>query len=182
VELDEHALIELAKKDPGRFGPVYEKYHEPIFRFVYSRIGQLEASKDVTSSVFYKALANLKKYRDRGLSFSSWLYRIALNECYDFFRAKKKHRIVALDDYLAASLMEELQFDDGAKEAWMNSLPVLLESLGPRDLELIEMRFFEGKSFREVAEILDMTENNAKTRTYRLLEKMNKEVKKLVSK
>ncbi|CAD5269126.1 MULTISPECIES: RNA polymerase sigma factor [unclassified Imperialibacter] len=182
MELDEHALIEQAKQDPKRFGPIYEKYHEPIFRFVYARIGQLEASKDVTSSVFYKALANLKKYQVRGLSFSSWLYRIALNECYDFFRSGKKHRTVALDDYMGVNLLEELQFGDSEQEAWMNSLPVLLESLEPKDLELIEMRFFEGKSFKEAADILDITENNAKTRSYRLLEKMRKEVKKLVVK
>jgi RNA polymerase sigma-70 factor, ECF subfamily len=83
---------------------------------------------------------------------------------------------------LGVDLLDELQFGDGEQEVWMNSLPVLLESLEPKDLELIEMRFFEAKSFKEAADILGITENNAKTRTYRLLEKMRKEVKNLVIK
>ena len=179
VEIDERLIVEQAKEDPRKFGLIYEKYHEQIFRFVYSRIGQLEASKDITSSVFYKALAHIRKYKDQGLSFSSWLYRIAVNECYDFFRAEKKYRTVALEDYMHADLLEELKLEEDEKEIWMNSLPSLLESLETKDLELIEMRFFEAKSFREVGEILEITENNAKTRTYRVLERIRKEVKNL---
>ncbi len=177
VELDEQLIIEQSKKDPKRFGAIYEKYHEPIFRFVYSRVGQLEASKDITSSVFYKALAHIRKYRDQGLSFSSWLYRIAVNECYDFFRAQKKYRTVALEDYMHADLLEELQLEEDEKEIWMNSLPSLLESLDSKDLELIELRFFESKSFKDVGFILGITENNAKTRTYRVLGRIRKEVR-----
>ncbi len=179
VALDERLIIEQSKKDPKRFSAIYEKYHEPIFRFVYSRIGQLEASKDITSSVFYKALAHIRKYKDQGLSFSSWLYRIAVNECYDFFRAQKKYRTVALEDYMHADLLDELQLEENEKEIWMNSLPGLLETLEPKDLELIELRFFEAKSFREVGYILGITENNAKTRTYRVLGRMRKEVRNL---
>lgn len=176
-KLDEQLIIEQSKKDPRRFSPIYEKYHEQIFRFVYSRIGQLEASKDITSSVFYKALAHIRKYKDQGLSFSSWLYRIAVNECYDHFRAQKKHRTVALEDYMHVDLLDEMQLDEDEKETWMNSLPSLLETLEQKDLELIELRFFESKSFKEAGEILDITENNAKTRTYRILARIKKEVK-----
>jgi len=177
--LDEHLVIEQSKKDPRKFSPIYEKYHEPIFRFVYSRVGQLEASKDITSSVFYKALAHIRKYKDQGLSFSSWLYRVAVNECYDYFRAEKKYRTVALEDYMHVDLLDELQLEEDEKEIWMNSLPSLLETLDQKDLELIELRFFESKSFKEAGEILDITENNAKTRTYRILARIKKEVKKL---
>ena len=176
-KLDERLIIEQSKKDPRKFSPIYEKYHEQIFRFIYSRIGHLEASKDITSSVFYKALAHLRKYKDKGLSFSSWLYRIALNESYDYFRAQKKYRTVALEDYMHVGLLDEMQLNEDEKETWMNSLPSLLETLDQKDLELIELRFFESKSYKEAGEILDITENNAKTRTYRILARMKKEVK-----
>lgn len=178
-KLDERLIIEQSKKDPSKFSPIYDKYHEQIFRFVYSRVGHLEASKDITSSVFYKALAHIRKYKDQGLSFSSWLYRIAVNECYDYFRAQKKYRTVALEDYMHVDLLDEMQLDEDEKETWMNALPSLLERLDQKELELIELRFFESKSFREAGEILDITENNAKTRTYRILARIKKEVKNL---
>jgi RNA polymerase sigma-70 factor (ECF subfamily) len=84
---------------------------------------------------------------------------------------------VALEDYMHVDLLDEMQLDEDEKETWMNSLPSLLETLEQKDLELIELRFFESKSFKEAGEILDITENNAKTKTYRILARIKKEVK-----
>ena len=76
----ERELINLAKKNSKYFEPIYKKYHEQIFRFVYQRLNNEDDAADITSQVFLKALLNLEKYEFRGFPFSSWLYRIALNE------------------------------------------------------------------------------------------------------
>ena len=60
---------------------------------------------------------------------------------------------------------------------WMRNLLVqALDGLKGHELDLIEMRFFEQRSFREIAELLDMTENNAKVKTYRILERLKKKL------
>lgn len=141
---------------------------------MYSRIQEKEITADVTSMVFVKALTNLKKYKFKGFPFSSWLFRLAINECADHFRAEKKQRYVVLEDYYLADLVQEVNVEESQLSSWLDVLPEVLETLPTRDLDLIELRFFQSKSFKEIAEILDLTEGNAKTRTYRILEKLKK--------
>jgi RNA polymerase sigma-70 factor (ECF subfamily) len=120
--------------------------------------------------VFIKALTNLPKYEYRGIPFSSWLFRIAKSELYQSFRDKKARRTVSIDSMQIGKVMEEFQIDESEhkREVLLKVLPLLKES----QLQLIEMRFFEKRSFREMGEILDLTENNAKVKTFRALIKL----------
>jgi RNA polymerase sigma-70 factor (ECF subfamily) len=168
---DDH--IRRAREKPEAFRPIYEKYYKPIFLFVLHRVGDKELTADITSQVFLKALVNLEKYKFRGLPFSSWLYRIASNECNNHFRQTKRARTVVLEEYHAEHLYEEM-FGEEFREELRQRLPLILEKLKPDELQLIELRFLEGRQFKEVAEILNITETYAKVRTYRVLDKMKK--------
>ena len=88
---EEKLLIERAQKDPRFFAPLYERYHDAIFRYVYRRVDEEEQAYDITSSVFVKALQALHKYEYRGLPFSAWLFRIAKSELYQSFRDQKRN-------------------------------------------------------------------------------------------
>lgn len=167
----EEGLIRNAQTDPNAFRPLYEKYYKPIFLFVLHRIGQKDTTADVTSQVFLKALLNIGRFKIKGLPFSAWLYRIAINECNDFFRRTKRERLVVLEDSSADLLYDEM-FGDETLEDLKRKLPLILEKLTPDELQIIELRFLENRAFREVAQILDITENYAKVRTYRILDKM----------
>ena len=105
-----------------------------------------------------------------GIPFSSWLFRIAKSELYQSFRDKKARRTVSIDSMQIGKVMEEFQIDESEhkREVLLKVLPLLKES----QLQLIEMRFFEKRSFREMGEILDLTENNAKVKTFRALIKL----------
>ncbi|HYC85179.1 MAG TPA: sigma-70 family RNA polymerase sigma factor [Chryseosolibacter sp.] len=169
----EEEIIEKAKNNPQAFRAIYERYYKPIFLFVLHRIGQKEQSADITSQVFLKALVNINAFTFRGLPFSSWLYRIAVNECNSYFRKNKRARLVVLEDFHVANLYEEM-FGENFQEEMKARLPVILEKLKPDELQVVELRYLEGRPFREVAEILNITETYAKVRTYRILEKMKK--------
>jgi len=132
-----------------------------------------ELAFDLTSQVFLKAIKNIKKYEYRGVPFASWLYRIAKSELYQSFRDNKSRRTVNLETYHLYDLVEE--FDD--KEEKELKKKVLLESISDlkeEDVQILEMRFFEKRSFKEIGEILDITENNAKVKSYRIVEKLRK--------
>lgn len=169
----EQQIIEAAKKDLTAFRPIYEKYHEPIFRFVYQRVDDKEAAYDITSNVFLKAMNNLAKYESRGFPFSSWLYRIARNACNDAFRANKANRTVKLQTDHIKDFMEQY---DPAHDHMQREMINALQDMEAGDLELIEMRFFEQRPFKEIAEILNTTESNAKMKLYRLLERLKKRI------
>jgi RNA polymerase sigma-70 factor, ECF subfamily len=169
----EEEVIRKATENPESFRILYEKYYRQIFLFILHRVGQKDHSADIASQVFLKAMVNLKRYEFRGLPFSSWLYRIAVNECNTFFRKNKRERLVVLKNEHVENLYDEM-FGENIQEELRIKLPLILEKLKPNELQLIELRFLEGRPFKEVADILNITETYAKVRTYRILDKMKK--------
>ncbi len=169
---DEYQLIEAAKQNSRRFGVLYERYYEPIFLFVYKRVDSEEICCDLTSQVFMKAMVNLHKYKFRGVPFSAWLYRIAINEINQHFRDNKTSRSISLEATQLADMVEEVS--EAPQEADIQKMLDTLQLLSPDEIQMIELRFFEKLSFKEIADIYTITENNAKVRMYRLLGKMKK--------
>jgi RNA polymerase sigma-70 factor (ECF subfamily) len=168
--------IEDSKRDPQCFEPIYKKYYEAILKFVYKRMVTLDDCKEVTSIVFSKALINIKKYNDQGFPFSSWLYRIAINEITEFYRDKTKRRAISLNEKGVRYLAEETGH---YKKEMIVALKKALLYLTEDEVTLIELRFFEERSFSEVGQILDITENNAKVKTYRVIDKLKEVYSKL---
>ncbi len=169
---NESQIIEEARKNPARFGILYEKYYRQIFVFVFRRVGDEDITGDIVSDAFMKAMVALPKYESKGLPFSSWLFRIALNEVNMHYRKSSRERVISLDQ----SNLGEMVAETGEKDTEENKLLVmkLLSSLTPEEMYIIELRFFEKRPFAEIGEILGMTENNSKVRTYRILEKLKK--------
>lgn len=169
---EELTLIEKAKMNPQFFAPIYNKYHEAIFRYIFKRVDEEEAAYDITSNVFLKALGALNKFEFRGVPFSSWLFRIAKSELYQSFRDKKANRTINIDLVTIVQIVDEICDDqtEENRQKLLKSLTLLKEN----ELQLIEMRFFEKRSFREIGEILSLTENNAKVKTFRALAKLKK--------
>lgn len=167
---EELGWITSAKKDPECFGPLYKKYHEQIFRYIYQRMDDEELAFDVTSQVFIKAMKNLHKYEYRGVPFSSWLYRIAKSELYQAFRDRKARKTVNVESMHLFEMIEEFEEDDSSDNK--NKLIKCLALLNENDLQLMELRYFEKRSYKEIGEILEITENNAKVRAFRALEKL----------
>lgn len=169
---EELAWIRRAQKDPESFGPLYKKYHEQIFRYIHQRMDDEEMAFDVTSQVFMKALKNINKYEYRGVPLASWLYRIAKSELYQAYRDRKAVRTVNVETLHLCDMMDEM--DEGQNEENRTKLYACLKKLNETDLQLIEMRYFEKRSFKEVGEILEITENNAKVKCFRALEKLKR--------
>ena len=164
--------IKQAQVDPACFGPLYDRYYKPIFLFLYRRTDDEELTADLTSQVFLKAITYLPKYQFKGLPFSAWLFRIAVNEMNMFFRKNKNCRTISLEDSNFDRIAEDLGEND--KEEKIVLLLEGIQSLGLDELHYIELRFFEDRSFKEIADIMAITENNAKVRTYRILDKIKK--------
>lgn len=173
--------VQAAQADPRAFKPLYQRYYEPIFRFIYRRCEDEATAADICSQVFLKALKKLKTYEFRGLPFSAWLYRIASNEVTMFYRQQKRERTVSADTSIYHELVDEdsIHVDDTPEEESLEQmLRSALQSLKPEELSLIELRFFEQRPFAEIADILGISEANAKMRTYRILDRLRKKMPK----
>ncbi|MFT4762161.1 MAG: RNA polymerase sigma-70 factor (ECF subfamily) [Paraglaciecola sp.] len=170
--------IQAAQVNPTAFRPLYTRYYESIFRYIYKRTTDESLSADICSQVFMKAMKKIEGYSYQGVPFSAWLFRIASNEVAQHYRSSQKMRVVSVEDANLSNMMEEIQEEDA--EDHRQILLTALEKLKPKDLEVIEMRFFEKRAFAEIARILDITESNAKVRTYRVLERLKKMILKKI--
>lgn len=173
---EELKWVQYAKEDPRGFEPLYNKYYEQIFRYIYQRMDDKELAFDVTSQVFLKAMNNIHRYEYRGVPFASWLYRIAKSELYQSFRDKKARRTVNVESMHIFEMIEDWEEDksDENRKVLLDAIKTLKEE----EVQMVEMRFFEKRSFREIGEILDITENNAKVKAHRVIKKLRKHLNK----
>jgi RNA polymerase sigma-70 factor, ECF subfamily len=172
---EEQNWIAAAQKDPRAFGKIYEFYYKRIFLFIFKRVENEETAADVCSQVFLKAMTNIQKFSFQGVPFSAWLYRIALNEVNMHFRQNKGQPTESVEMSQLAEMIDEA--DENYSDETIKQLMEVLKKLPSEDMQLVSLRFFEQLSFKEVADIVGITENNAKVRVYRILEKLKKQFK-----
>lgn len=170
----EKALILASQQDAQYFSALYNRYYELIFRMIYKRVPDKDTTADLAQQVFLKALLNLKTYKITGAPFSAWLVRIGLNEVNMYYRQSKKVIEVEISERELTALMEEVDitFSEDDYEAVLEAMGELPEEQG----QLIELRFFEKYSFKEMGAVLGLSEANAKMKLYRTLEKVKKAI------
>jgi RNA polymerase sigma-70 factor (ECF subfamily) len=166
----ELAEIESARKNPKNFAPLYNRYYARVLGFVFQRVHAREDAYDITQQVFMSALEQIGKYKYMGVPFSAWLFRIALNELARSYRRGKVRQAVNIDDLQVDTLLGELEQENTSQTDSL--LMRTIAQLNAEDVMLLELHFFEGRAFKEIAEILNIQEAAAKARVYRLLERM----------
>jgi RNA polymerase sigma-70 factor (ECF subfamily) len=164
--------IDAARANPRQFSVLYNRCYEPVFRFIYQRLDSKDLAADICAQVFLKAMTHLQSYKHMGQPFVCWLYRIAGNELKQLFRKNSRHRTINVETSGLHSLMEEAE--DSYLDIYHDKMLEILPDLPEDDLQLIEMRYFEKRPFKEIGDILSITENNAKVKVYRILEKIKK--------
>ncbi|CAN5464597.1 RNA polymerase sigma factor [soil metagenome] len=166
----ENEIVERSKRDPKAFGELYEKYFDRIYYYLLRQVENEDTAGDLCSQTFVNVLNHLSKYEFRGLPFSAWVYKIAANEVNKFYRRNKGKKIYSLEEGKVRELVE--RSDENWDEEIIQRLLAFMKDLPADMLQVLELRFFEDKDFKEIAFILDMTESGAKMRTYRALDKL----------
>ena len=169
---EELVWIQRAKGNPEFFGPLYKKYHEPIFRYVHQRMDDTEMAFDVTSQVFMKALKNLHKYEYRGAPFGSWLYRIATNESLTFLENQKKRSAVSLSD-VESGLSNKIKADqnfDANKLEW--KLQLAIQQLPEKQKLVFNLRYYDEMPYEEMSRVLETSEGALKASYHHAVKKI----------
>ena len=164
-EAEERLLVEAAQRDPTKFGELYESNFERVYAYIARRVRGREETEDLTSDVFYRALASLPRFEWRGVPFVAWLIRIAANAIAD--RLKRQHHSNSLDP--VADDRVDRSFEDVERRA---QLFRLVDQLPVDQRRVIVMRFAEEKSIREIAQELGRTEGAVKQLQLRGLENL----------
>lgn len=162
TDAEERLLVEAAQKDPGRFAELYEAHFERVYAYVVRRVRDRHAAEDITSEVFQQALANLGRFEWRGAPFAAWLFRIAANAIADRWKAESRERGTPSPEGHV-----EPDFEGVESQA---RLFRLVGQLPEDQRRVIEMRFVEQKTIREIAAELRRSEGAVKQLQFRGIE------------
>jgi RNA polymerase sigma-70 factor (ECF subfamily) len=178
----EQQLIQRCRDNPAAFGDVFDLWYAPVFGYIYRRTADYDLSRDIAAETFLKAYLNIGKFSWRGVSLSSWIYRIATNELNQYYR-KQKYQPQSLQQLLEEPGMEKLLYAqaDNEKEiiekemehlGMYNQVRINLLQLDLKYQEVISLRYFEQKTNTEISNILDKNEGTIKSLLSRGLEKL----------
>lgn len=169
-EIQDKKLVYSAKQNRKNFKFLYNKYYEQIFLFLLRRSANEDLAQELTQQTFIKAMVNLEQFEFKGFPFSSWLYRIAVNELNLFYRSTKKQRTISIDNEGVNEIADEVT--DDAPGFTNEDLINIINQLNEEEVYLLEMKYFEKRSHKEISEILGISIPNAKTKLHRVIKKM----------
>jgi RNA polymerase sigma-70 factor (ECF subfamily) len=166
------ALITAAQRDPAAFAEIYDCYCTPVYRYLYSRVGNQADSEDLTTQTFLAALENIHRYREQG-QFAAWLFRIARAKAMDYFRRGRPE--VSLESL-------EIRIDEGdplglvIQRQEQARIAAIIQGMAAEERELLRLRYVAELSFSEMAALLGKNEAAVKKSHYRLLARIQSQV------
>lgn len=171
-ETKSQVLLSAFSKDSSKFLELYQLWSRRIY-FYFLRLTQhKETAEDLTADFFLKLIDSLCKYNSRG-KFSSWLFTVAHNLAMDFFRREKI--FVGNPPYPST----ETACWQSAQNQDLERIILLKQAvsrLSITDQELLHLRFYEGLTYAQMAEVVGKKEQSLKKATYRILEILGNEI------
>jgi RNA polymerase sigma factor (sigma-70 family) len=176
-----HALRVIDAEETSReaavsFSELYHRNATPVFHYLYSHVRNVADAEDLTSQTFVTALENLPKLRDPR-KFTPWVFTIARNKAFDFFRQSQRRPTAVYDETLdqTKAVGGELSQTDLER---LGDLECLISRLNPLEQEYLRLRIVANLPFGEMASILNEPETRIKKKYYRLLERLQAQVEK----
>ena len=170
-------LVERAKKDDqAAYAQLMNRYKEAIYYMLLKMVNNASDAEDLTIEAFGKAFKNLEQYTPN-FAFSTWLFKIATNNCIDFIR-KKRIDHISLDreigdkDRASNIIMAEVPDpeEDLIKKQKAKLMRSIVTTLKPRYRELVELRYFKEYSYEEIADELNLPLGTVKAQLFRARE------------
>ena len=180
VSPSDRELVVLAQgEDKEAFEELIRRHQQRVFAVAARILRRREDVEDISQQVFVKAYFSLKRF-DQRAAFSTWLYKITVNECWDLLRKKKVRPL-----YYEADLSEEQSQQVTAAEGARSTEPDVLERLSARerveqllsglderDRLMLILKEVEGLSIEEIGEAMDINANTVKVRLFRARRKI----------
>jgi len=172
---DDRELVRLAQTgNKEAFEELVRRHQHRVFAVAGGILRRREDVEDIAQQVFVKAYFSIKRF-DQRAAFSTWLYKITVNECWDLLR-KKKVRPLLYESDLSEEQVQQFsaaeKFESGAQDVSdkleaQQRIEILLQGLDERDRMMLILKEVEGFAIEEIAEILDLNANTVKVRLFR---------------
>ena len=172
---DERQLVRKAQKgDKAAFEILVQRHQHRVFAVARGILKRQEDVEDIAQQVFVKAYFSLKRF-DQRAAFSTWLYKITVNECWDLLRKRKARPLIYESDfseeqsrqYTATDREASRAPDTSDQMAMRERLENMLGQLDKRDRAMLVLKEVEGFSVEEIAESMGLNANTVKVRLFR---------------
>jgi RNA polymerase sigma-70 factor (ECF subfamily) len=172
----------LASGDPKAYNELMRLYRDPIYFMLYEKLGDQELAKDLTIEALGKAFRKLHMYTP-DYTFSTWLYKVARNNCIDYLR-KHKLPTISIDKMMLDEDGKRNTFDLKSKDPNPEGVMIkkqriailrqIVDQLKPKYRDLVKLRYFKELSYEEIAELLEIPLGTVKAQLYRSREQLFK--------
>ena len=162
--------------DQRAYAELLGRYRDAVFFLLLKMVHSKDDAEDLTMEAFGKAFKKLDQYTPE-FAFSTWLFKIATNNCIDFLRRKKNKNTVSIDKPIEQEegndLTRSLKADDlDPEEVMLNKqksemLHLIVDKLKPRYKQLVELRYFEELAYEEIAQKLNLPLGTVKAQLFR---------------
>lgn len=168
----------LQSGEQKAYAELMERYREPIYFMLLKMVNNKDDAEDLTIEAFGKAFRRLDQYTPQ-FAFSTWLFKIATNNCIDYIR-RKRIKAVSIDqgfqtddgDTIEISIKDSVLDPAEAmqKEERIRKMRAIVDKLKPRYRKLVEMRYFDEMAYEEIAEEMDLPLGTVKAQLFRARE------------
>ena len=170
---DADLISRVRKGDVEGFNILVSRWEKRVFNYLLRLLGSPDDALDLSQDVLLKAYQNIRKLDDPA-RFGPWLFRIAHNEAYSFFRKRRPE--TALEDTNIAERHASPGFSAGFSMDLSLAVTAALDRLNPDQREAVVLKVYQGFKFEEMAEILETPVSTVKSRLYTALELLKNEL------
>ena len=176
LEITEAWATAAASGDRAAVGHLYEAWNDRLYRWVYVRVRDHSVTEEVLGQTWFKVVRYISSYKSTGKGFPSWLFTIAGNTITDTYRAGARVRELPTEDMLGHDQVsdgaspEEAALGAEARETMVRALA----KLPKRHAKCVTLRFYNGFSISETADVMGTSETNVKQMQYRAVRKLAK--------
>jgi len=183
----EGSLVRRAQSgDEAAFREIVERYQSKVFSIIHGIVRQRNDVEDIAQQVFAKVYFSIRNFDFRS-SLITWIYKITVNECFDYLRKKKVRKLVYESDMSEDEVRRventEPSLDRATRTdstlARRDYIVKLLDRVSPEEKQLLMLKEVEGYSVEELAGMLSMNENTIKVKLFRARQKLVKAAQRL---
>ncbi len=170
----EQKLIQAAQQgNEAAFAELYDAYVDPVYRYIFFRVNSTETAQDLTAEVFLRIVESLPRYEDRGRPFLAWLYSIAHARVVDYYQETR--RTGEMENIETLFLHADDDLDTGLMTTYrQQKVHAALRHLTEEQQLVITIRFLEGKTLQETADLLNKTVGAVKVAQFRALQTLSR--------
>lgn len=173
IKDDLELVEEILKGNMDAFNIIVNKYELSIFKFVYNMVRSREAAEDITQEVFITIYNKLYLY-NKAYKFSNWVFQVARNKSIDYVRKYKRVYESSIEEYENLSSYKNEIEDTAMYDELISTIVKFINTLSQEDKQILYLRYNnEELTFKDISEVLNLTESTVKRRYYKIRDNFN---------